>query len=211
MPMTSGRLRAFFMHDFESIDDHVSEIGALALARDDLRNVIELLRIRQRQDAAFAGLHPDRLVVVTPIEQISVAGFLQEIGREVRLRDPGPEPPVRALSGMFLDRGGRFLDQQLLLVLGEFALTFGIAAAVPDNFGAGKCRDGCRRMVVHLRVHEQRNRQLQFRKQVGKAEDADAVAIVAPGVIEDVRLRSAGRQFGSRPSPNENHSRLSAI
>jgi hypothetical protein len=38
---------ALLMHDFESIDDHVSEFGALALARDDLRDVIEFLRIRQ--------------------------------------------------------------------------------------------------------------------------------------------------------------------
>ena len=40
------------------------------------------------------------------------------------MRDPGPEPPVRALSGMFLDRRGRFLDQQLLLVIIDARLDF---------------------------------------------------------------------------------------
>ena len=40
---------------------------------------------------------------------------------------------------------------------------------------------------------------LSSSKKLGQSEDADAVAVVAPSVIEHVRLRAAGRKLGARP------------
>ena len=95
----------------------------------------------------LARFHPDRLVVVTPVEQVAVAGLLQQIGRQRRLRDPGPEPAARALPGMFFECRGGFRDQRALFVFGESALALGIAAAVADDLGAGKCGDRLRRVL----------------------------------------------------------------
>ena len=85
MPITSGRFLHLACSHVEGVDDHVSEVGALALARNDLRNVVELLRVGDRQDPALARVQPDRLIVVAPVEQIAVASFLQQIGRDRRL------------------------------------------------------------------------------------------------------------------------------
>ncbi len=68
-----------------------------------------------------------------------------------------------------------------------------------DDLGAGKGRDRLRRVLIHLRIHQQRHRQLQFGEHFGQTEHADAVAIVAPGVIEHVRRRTAGREFRAEP------------
>ena len=46
---------------------------------------------------------------------------------------------------------------------------------------------------------KQRHRQLQFGEQLGQAEHADAIAVVAPSVIEHVRLMRGGHQFGAEP------------
>ena len=78
-------LFAFGVQHVEGVDDHVSEVGVLALARNDLQNVVELLRGGDRQDATLARVQPDRLIVVAPVEQIAVASFLQQIGRDRRL------------------------------------------------------------------------------------------------------------------------------
>ena len=107
-------LFAFVVHDLEGVNNHVGEIGSFALARDDLWNVIELLRVGYRQNAALAGLHPDGLVVMAPVKQIAIAGLLQQIRGERRLRYPGAEPASRALAGMLFDCRGRFLDQGAL-------------------------------------------------------------------------------------------------
>ena len=52
-------LFAFLLHHVEGVDDHVGEFGAFALACDDLRNVIELLRIR------YDKMRPRRVFIQT--------------------------------------------------------------------------------------------------------------------------------------------------
>ena len=68
-----------------------------------------------------------------------------------------------------------------------------------DDLGAGKGGDRLRRVRVHVGIDQQRHRQLQFGEQFGEAEHADAVAVVAPGVIEHVGLMRGGHQFGAEP------------
>src|SRR5262249_22751147 len=70
-------LHAFSVHDFKSINYHVGKFGTFAFARDDLWDVVELLRVGYGQNSSSARFHPDRLVVMTPVKQITVAGLLQ--------------------------------------------------------------------------------------------------------------------------------------
>ena len=103
-----GSLSAFVLHHVEGVHNHGGEIGSLALACDDLGNVVELLRVGYRQDAALAGLHPDGLVVMAPVKQVAIAGLLQKIRGERRLRNPGAQPTLRTLAGVLFDCRCRF-------------------------------------------------------------------------------------------------------
>ena len=58
--------------------------------------VVGFLRIGHRQQRPGARRERDRPVVVAPVEHVVVAGFLQEIGRDVALGDPRAEPAARA-------------------------------------------------------------------------------------------------------------------
>ena len=51
MPITSGASRGLLKHLVEVVDDHVGEFGAADIARDDCGNVVQLLRIRDGEDA----------------------------------------------------------------------------------------------------------------------------------------------------------------
>ena len=70
-----------------------------------------------------------------------------------------------------------------------------------DNFVAAHTKSvhDFRAVVIDAAVHEHRDRQLQLVEQIYQPPDADPVAIVAPGIIEDVRLRTAGAEFGAEP------------
>src|SRR5215510_718308 len=109
-PHDERALHAFFVHDLERINDHVGEFSDFVFARDDLWTVIELLRVRHGQIASLTGFHPNGLVVMTPVEQVAIAGLLQQIRCEWRLRNPEPKPAVWALAGMFFDGSGGILN-----------------------------------------------------------------------------------------------------
>src|SRR5262245_57008203 len=99
---------------------------------------------------------------------------------------------------MPLDRGGGFLDEQALLVFGKLALPLRVGAAVTDQFGIGECRNGLGCMPVHLRIDEERAGEWQFGAHLRKAGNADTMAAVAPGIIEHIRLWSAGCERGAQ-------------
>jgi hypothetical protein len=67
-------------HLFEIVDDHIGKLRCPVLAADDGGDVVEFLRIGDRQDPpAVAGFEPDRLIIHAPIEQIGVASFREEV------------------------------------------------------------------------------------------------------------------------------------
>ena len=199
MPMTKGRFLLSCCMHVEGVHNHGGEIGSFALACDDLRNVIELLRVGYRQDAAPAGLHPDGLVVMAPVKQIAIAGLLQKIRGERRLRYPRAEPTLRTFAGMLFDCRRRFGNQRKLFRFGQGALTLGICPAVPDDLGVVECGDCLRRVAIHFCIDQKRYRQFQIGKELRQAKDTDTIAVVAPGVVEDVGLRSARRQLRAQP------------
>src|SRR5687767_1976753 len=59
--------------------------------------------------------------------------------------------------------------------------------------------DHLRAVVVERGVDERADRELQVLEQLEAAPDADAIAVVAPGEIEDIGLRALGPQRGTQP------------
>src|SRR5262249_2699009 len=100
-PHDERALHALLVHDLERINDHVGEFSDLAFARDDLWNVIELLRVRDGQIASFRGFHPDGLVVMTPVEQLAIAGLLQQIRCEWTAKSRAQASRVGACRNVF--------------------------------------------------------------------------------------------------------------
>jgi hypothetical protein len=71
---------------------------------------------------------------------------------------------------------------------------------VPDDLvaaGAASCHE-LRSVVIHRAVHEGCHRQAKFVEGVEQIPGADAISVVAPSIIEDVGLRSTGRQLRSQ-------------
>ena len=95
MPITSAgdACARLLEHLVELVDDHLREVLRVHLARDDHRDVVELLRVRHRpQRLAAARAHRQRLVVVAPVQRVAVAGLGQQVGRGAALGDPRRQP-----------------------------------------------------------------------------------------------------------------------
>jgi hypothetical protein len=193
--------RALRQHLIEMVDDHPREGGSFYLPADDHRNIIDLLRIRQREDGPASRAHDDRLIVHAPIEQIGVAGLGEEIRRDGAFRNPRPEPTCWRGALAPRNRGGRLGDQRPLGGFVERALLFGIAAAVADEFIAPRPKrlGESGRAFIDIGVDKHAGRESKFVEKIDQPPSADAVAIIAPGVVQNVRLRAAGRKLGAVP------------
>ena len=135
------RVGRLLEHLVEGVDDHVGELRRADLARDDRRDVVELLRVGHREDAAaVAHAQEDRLVVHRPVEEVAVAGFGEEVGRHAALRNPRSEPALRRPS-LFRARMRSVASAMSARSAGlvERALPLGIGAAVADDLVAARC------------------------------------------------------------------------
>src|SRR6201993_2689532 len=87
------RLALGLLQEFlELIDDHLGELAAGVIAMRLRAGVVQFHGIGHRKQRSRARLHPDRLVVEWPIEQMRVAGLLQQIRRDVGLERARPHP-----------------------------------------------------------------------------------------------------------------------
>ena len=77
------------------------------------------------------------------------------------------------------------------------SLFFGIGAAMADELVPARANSGgdLRRVVVDRSIHQVAGGQLQFVKQVENTPDADAQAVIPPGIITHVRR---GARVGRR-------------
>ena len=96
--------------------------------------------------------------------------------------------------------GGRFGDQFALAILVELALAFGVGSSMAHNLVAARAtgRHEIGRVVVHRAVDQGRHRQVERVESIEHVPGADPVAVIAPGEVEHVGLRPAGRQFGAK-------------
>ena len=137
-------LLRLLQHLVEVVDDHVCERPGVAVMQHDHRDVVDLMRIGQAEQPAPPGLDPHRLIVHRPVEDVGVAGLLQEVGGSHRWGvDPGAEPAGWRPAFVPGDGFGGFPDERRLAGLVKVVLMLGIGAAVADDFiaaGAGRRR-----------------------------------------------------------------------
>ena len=106
-----GLCLALLQHLLEIVDDGVGKGLRRAVMEGDHRNIIDLMRVGHRQQSATPGSEPHRLVVHRPIENVCVAGLLQQVGRQRRWIDAWAKPSLRRLPFMSRDRLRHIADQ----------------------------------------------------------------------------------------------------
>src|SRR6266705_1817659 len=185
-------LFALLDHLVELIDQHVAELAGAVLAVHDRGRIVDLDRVGNRKDRPGARPHPDRLVVAGPVHEVGVTRLLEKIGRHRSLVGAGAHPSRGAFLLVAGESLGRLADKALFVGLPQPAQVLRIGAAVGDDLVPARAyaREDLRRVVVEQAVGVVRERQLQLVCEVEQAPDADAVAVVAPGIVA-LRLRLA--------------------
>ena len=94
---------------------------------------------------------------------------------------------------MSRDRLGHFTQNALFVGLPQAAQVLGVGAPMRNHFVAAPAnrRHHLRRILVQQAVRAVRRRQLQLVEELEQPPDADAVTVVAPGVVA-MGLRLAG-------------------
>ena len=85
---------------------------------------------------------------------------------------------------MLLDGGRHAGDQRALLRLAHVLLALGVGRAVTDDLVAALAQPlgDVGRRLVHLDVHLRLDRQVELVEELEQPPDADAVAVIAPGI-----------------------------
>ncbi|MNS92384.1 hypothetical protein D3C72_1265190 [compost metagenome] len=195
------RIVGLRQHLVELVDDHVGKGGAVKVARDDHRDVVQLLRIGNRPQPAAARGHAHRAVIVRPVQRVAIAGLGQQVRRHHRLRDPRRQPAAGRPPAMCGDALPAVHQQCPLARLVELALAMGVGVAMADQLVAA-CQAGVQHfgaMVVQRGVQQHAGRHLQPVEQFQAAPHAHPVAVLAPAVVEHVRLRRDRPEVGAQP------------
>src|SRR5262245_7858022 len=184
-------------HFLELVDDHVGELASRMVAPDQRAGIVELERIRHREQRSGPRLHPDRLVVDRPVEQVRVARLLEQVGRDIRLERGGPHPSGGPDADMLLDHLGDFLDDAGFVLLPHPAQDLGVGAAMAAHVVAAlpDLLDDVGILVADRAVEKDRRRELELVEHLEQAPVADAVAVIAPCPVAR-RLRPAAAVRG---------------
>src|SRR5204862_235209 len=90
-------------------------------------------------------------VVVTPVEHIVVAGFLQKIGGDVAFRNPRSQPSARSLTFMPRNLARCVRNQHALFRLRQLSLSLGVCAAMRGDLAASpNSRRYCSQYTLEL-------------------------------------------------------------
>ena len=186
--------------------DHAGERLRLLPASDDRGDVVDLLRIGDRQQPAVRGRQPRRLVVVRPVEDVAIALLRQQVRRPVAFGNPGAEPPRRADAqpGKPL---GNVADHRHFAPAGQVALRRGVRRAMRCNLVAtvaarlGQARAG----IEHVRVDQRRGAQVEPVEQIEQPPRADAIAVITPGIVHDVGIGLRRGQLGTQAAAELEH------
>src|SRR6266576_4138983 len=90
----------------ELVDDHLGELAAGVIAMRLRAGVVQFHGIGHRKQRSRARLHPYRLVIEWPIEQMRIACLFQEIGCDVVFERPRPHPTCGAHADVCFDDFG---------------------------------------------------------------------------------------------------------
>ena len=134
-----------------------------------------------------------------PIEEIAVSRLGQEVRRHARLRDPGTEPSGGGLAFLPSQDGSGFGDEGAFGILVEAALSLRVGAAMPDDLVAAcpESLDQTGAILVDPAVGKDAGGKAKLVEQRFHPPGTDAIAPVAPSIVQHVRLGTAGSQFGA--------------
>ena len=141
-----------------------------------------------------------------PVHDVAIARRLQQIGRRLALGNPRTQPAAGPDAQRRQPRR-HIVDHRPLVIDRQFALRLGIAAAMRGDLVAPvAARLGqAGAAIEHLGIEERGGLQLQPVEQVEQAPRADPIAIIAPGIVHDVRLGLRRGQLGPEPAVKVEH------
>src|SRR6516164_6891349 len=179
----------------ELVDDHLGELAAGVIAMRLRAGVVQFHGIGHRKQWSRARLHPDRLVIEWPIEQMRIAGLFQEIGRDVGFERPWSHPTGGAHANVFFDDFRALLDGTRLVLLPHRPQQFSVGAAVAEYVVTPgfDLFDDLRIVIADAAVQKDRSGQFELVEDLEQAPIADSVAVVAPGEIARGLLAASHR------------------
>ena len=172
--------------------DHVLEIIDGAVPVIQLGRIVELVRVGQVSQFAFAGIHQVGLVIVDPVRHVIHTRFGQHFERVPGLGQTGAKPAARALATEFLQFVQRLRDDLALLLWGQSGQPHAVGQVVPHQFPIeleGILED-LRMVVTNVGVDGGRCPHAIFFEHVHHTEDADTVAVIALAPWADGRCFS---------------------
>ncbi len=185
MLITRGLRSALLIKHIERVADALMEIADTDRRRIEQRHVVQLDRI---WDAVEPVVHAVRQVVIDPVAGVFDAMLAQKIERVPGLGQARSEPAPHGLPILRNDRaGGRNLG--ILLGFGHPGQHDRIGQAVPHELPLqpNALFHDTRIEFSNLAVERDSSAHAMLAQHLHHAPDADAIAVVAPGVIADVR------------------------
>ena len=176
-------LRAFAVENVELPLDHAFELVRTTEAIVDVRGVVDLVRIRDRDDAAPIDVHQIGLIVVDPVSDVETTLVDQMIERIPALRQGRAKPADRPFPARLLQAIERIVNELALLFGGDRVQALAIGLVVADELPAklDRLRDDLRMKFANVAVDGRRCTNAVLRQHIHDAPDADAIAVVALG------------------------------
>ena len=190
-------LFALLQHFVEMIHYHLGKRRAFNLAGHYHRHVVDLLWIGYGQQASMAGTHPHRLVVHAPVQHVFIPVGRQKVWRAVAFRYPWPKPATGRPTFLSREHGCGFGYQRGFGRLVQVALAFAVGPAMSDDFVAPSPKSirQARYPAINFGIYKHRGRHGQFVQKVDQPPGTHTVAVIAPSIIEHIRLRPARCQL----------------
>ena len=198
-------LGAVLVEDIELVADHLPEgLGALVQV-EQRRNVVDLRRIGQRDHRAL--LHPHRigLLVVDPVADVFDAVLGEDVERAHGFAQGRAEPAARRLSDALGDGLHHLADQGALFLFGLLVDQDRVGDAVAHPLPAELVAllDDAWVLVADVGVERDRALEAVLLHDLHHPPDADADAVVTPGVVQHVGIEAEPAVGHARRGPVE--------
>ncbi len=193
--------RAFFVEHVELVDDHVAEGLRRNPEIQERRNIVQFDRVRHGDQVLVGGVEPEWMVVCRVITQILDAILLEQSRRVVRVRQEGAQPTLGLAPKRLLHRIQHGLENLPLALLAETADDLAIRVGdVANKVGRGvidavsdpgpvaflALLDDPWIFADDLSVQAHGAAHAARIHQVHHAPQANAVAVIAPSVVQRV-------------------------
>src|SRR6516162_3590198 len=195
-----ARLRTLVIEGVELAADHLLEFADRAVAVVEVRRVVDLVGIRDRDQPLAADVHPIGLVVINPVGDVEATLLSEEVEGVPGLGEPGAEPAGRFLAGHLGDAGERVGDRLPFFLGAQGVEPHAVGTVVAEDLPAelDRSADDLRVMVADVAVQRRASADAVLAQHIHQPPDADPVAIIAlrPGAhrgwVAQLRARLTG-------------------